>query len=158
MTILVNKKLVFLFTFFTIVLLIRNINSSEFSIEQTTYTTKLTATEVKEYEEWIEFKNSFKRKDGFLDTLPRTFQPQTDEYYEGLFKFNIIFLILGGVLTLIVISYCILRIGFRKCIGPLSMKNINKGYKVSTWILIVLSLIAFTVIYLVIIIPSFNLG
>jgi hypothetical protein len=132
--------------------------SSDFEIESKEYTTYLTDSEVKNYESWIDFKNSFVRSESILNELPKSFQPQSNEYYTGLLKFDLIFFILGGVVTFLLLLYVILRVGFGKCIGPLSIKHINKGYKISTWILITGSLISFCIVYGFIIIPSINLG
>jgi hypothetical protein len=87
-----------------------------------------------------------------------SFQPQSEKYRQSLVNFSLIFVIIGGVITGIMLIYLVLRIGFKKCIGPLSLKQITKGYKVSTWILVFGSLIVFVIINGFIVIPGFSLG
>lgn len=133
-------------------------DSSNFKIEKKKYTTLLSDAEVSEYESWIDFKNGFIRSESILNDLPKSFQPQSKEYFDGIIQFDIVFLIFGGLITFLILIYLVLRVGFSKCIGPLSIKQINKGYKISTWILIIASLIAFCIVYGFIIIPSIGLG
>jgi len=137
---------------------VKNTNKIDFTITEKEYITKLTPNEVKGYEEQIDFKNKFVRSENLLSSMNSSFQPQSEEYRKSLVNFSLIFVIIGGVITGILLIYLVLRIGFKKCIGPLSLKQINKGYKVSTWILVFGSLIAFIIINGFIVIPSISLG
>lgn len=146
-------------TLITLVLLCTKLSvQSDFKIQENKYTSELTRSEVENYQDWIDFKNSFLRSESILNELPKSFQPQSNEYYEGILKFDLIFIILGGIISFLFLLYLILRVGFNKCVGPISIKQINKGYKIITWIILVGSLISFVAIYSFIIIPSISLG
>lgn len=130
----------------------------EFKTIYKTYTSRLTKEEVESYMDEVSYKNSFIREEAVLSNLPKSFQPQDSKYLDGIIKFNIIFFIFGGIILALVIGYCILRFCFKKCLGPLSLRQVDKAYKTVTWIIVGASIIAFVVIYLNLIIPSLLLG
>ena len=134
------------------------VTQQNFEISNAQISTLLPRDNVKAYEDWIKFKNSIIFKERVKAGQPVSFSPGELSYWQSLIKFNLVFLILGGISFVFCLSFSILRICFGKCKGPLSIKKIDKGYKIGTWILLILSLITFCIVYGLIIYPSIKHG
>jgi len=69
--------------------------------------------------------------------------------------YGLIFYGLGGFFIILIIIYMILRFGCGKCVGPTTMKEINRSFRNITWVLVVLALCGFVGVYAAIL--TFNI-
>lgn len=133
-------------------------NTPSFEVKVNVHESLLTESEIRDYSEWIKFKDIFLLEDRKLLDLPKDFRPDLEGYEQSIFRFNVIFFVFGGISTLVVLLYILLRIGYNKCVGPMTVKQVTKTYKMGTWLLLGFSLISFFTIYFFVIVPSVNLG
>lgn len=151
------KKYATAFVLIAITLSVCTYSQVKFETSVKTYMTQLDKSEKDSYIEYVNFKNKFKRQ-STSSIYPKTFQPQDPNYMSGIFEFNIVYFALGGLVTVLCIVYCILRFVFLKCVGPISLKQVNKNYKIISWIILIGAVISFIVISIVLMVPSISLG
>jgi hypothetical protein len=87
-----------------------------------------------------------------------SFQPQNKEYQENVSGIALIFLILSGVILGLVIMFMILRLGLKKCVGPIKASQVTKAYRNITWILLVGALASLIAVYSVLLTYSFKIN
>lgn len=106
------------------------------------YKSELTEKEVSDYyviyiikKNWTVFKNTFEKQDDLLKNFFIPFQIEQPEYRKAILKTGVMFFGLAIIVFVFIICFFILRLGFKKCTGPSSIKQITRGYRNVSWIL-----------------------
>jgi hypothetical protein len=81
----------------------------------------------------IQLKESFKRS---FPSLPKTFRIEDYDYLYSVGQVATAFIIFGLVILFFIILYLILRLGFKKCIGPVKASQVTKFYRNLTWFIL----------------------
>ena len=81
----------------------------------------------------IDLKESLKRS---IEELPKTFRIQESEYFIKIAVITKGFTILAIIILVFLVIYLFLRFYSKKCVGPIKISHITKGYKNFTWILL----------------------
>jgi hypothetical protein len=92
----------------------------------------ITAEERRKYEEMIKLKNSFAISLGFL---PKSFSPENPEYFKNVSQIVKLMSLIAGFFLALVIIFLVIRFGFKKCVGPTKVSQVNKNYRNTTWII-----------------------
>lgn len=79
----------------------------------------------------LRMKNSFAAQIGLP---PKTFRPEDLDYLTKVARIAIAFTIASFIILALIIAFCILRFGFKKCMGPIKMSQVTRSYRNITWI------------------------
>lgn len=66
--------------------------------------------------------------------MTKAFEPESESYYETIFKEGLIFYLLAGTFVIVLLGFLVLRICFGKCKGPKSLID-NVWYGRTAWII-----------------------
>ena len=66
--------------------------------------------------------------------MTKAFEPQSETYYETIFKEGWVFYLFAGSFVVVLLGFLVLRICFGKCKGPKSLID-NVWYARSAWII-----------------------
>ena len=125
-----------------------------FAEEESYFESNLTPDERAGYEEMVTLKRSFSTT---MSYVPQSFSPEKESYWHDLNVLVLIFILIAIVPFVCMIIYLILRFGCNKCVGPQKLSKVNKVYRNLTWALMILSSVAVTVLFLIIIIKSIKI-
>src|SRR3569833_2223369 len=76
-----------------------------------------------------------------------SFSPETGRYKEQIYPIAFVFLIFAGVILFLTLCYMLLRLVFKKCVGPIKASQVTKGYRNISWILLVGALASLVTVY-----------
>ena len=119
--------------------------------EESLLVSQLKPEERASYEEKVSLKRSFSTT---MSYVPQSFSPEREEYWDDLNFLVRIFIFIAIVPAFCVIFYLVMRFIFKKCIGPQKISKVNKNYRNLTWVLMILSSIAVTVLFCIILSKS----
>jgi hypothetical protein len=65
--------------------------------------------------------------------MTKAFQPESDTYYQTIFKEGWVFYLFAGLFGVVLLSFFVLRVFLGKCKGPKTLIN-NVWYARTAWI------------------------
>ena len=107
----------------------------------------LTDAERVDYEEKVTLKRGFAQT---MSYVPQSFSPERESYWADLRFLVIIFVLIAIIPTACIIVYIILRFVCKKCVGPQKISKVNKNYRNFTWAMMIISSLAVTVLFAII--------
>ena len=107
-------------------------NESSITSSLSPWNSNLTLVERNAYRKMINLKDSFASG---LPYLPQFFQPENPQYLAQVFLIMIDFFYFMGAVSILIFFYLVLRFCFKKCVGPIKMSKVTRGYRNFTWIL-----------------------
>ena len=111
------------------------------------FESSLTESERAPYEEKVQLKRGFAQT---MSYVPQSFSPEKNSYWSDLRFLVIIFILIAIIPTTCIIVYIILRFICHKCTGPEKISKVNKNYRNFTWAMMIISSIAVTVLFAII--------
>ena len=115
--------------------------------DEALFESSLTESERAPYEEKVQLKRGFAQT---MSYVPQSFSPERESYWSDLRFLVIIFVLIAIIPTACIIVYIVLRFFCHKCTGPEKISKVNKNYRNFTWAMMILSSIAVTVLFAII--------
>ena len=119
--------------------------------EVSLFESTLTPEERTSYEEMVSMKRSFSTT---MSYVPQSFSPEKESYWSDLNVLVAIFFYIATLPFICIIIYLIMRFVCNKCVGPQKLAKVNKLYRNITWVLMIFSSVAVTILCTIIIVKS----
>ena len=119
--------------------------------EESYFESTLTAEERASYEEMVSMKRSFSTT---MSYVPQSFSPEKESYWHDLNVLVTIFFCIAILPFVCIIIYLVMRFVCKKCVGPQKLAKVNKLYRNITWVLMIFSSIAVTILCTIIVVKS----
>ena len=119
------------------------------------FSSVLTQKERENYEDIVVLKRSFSST---MSYIPQSFSPEDDDYWSGLNYLLIVFIIIAIFPIIFILFYIFMRFILKKCTGPKKITEVNKTYRNTTWLIMIISSFITAILFAVVLSKSVAVG